>query len=117
MEYKSKFTGQEIDNILTSVVESKQDDEYFATKEELTNLTNEVITYEEVHAAAYTDLDSRLKDVRSLISGVAVTKEEFQEGLQSITDEIIVNEEIHAAAYADFDSRLAAIEAALANII
>lgn len=87
-----------------------------ATKEELATLQNEVIANEEVHAAAYSDLDSRLKDIGSLISGVAVTKEEFQEGLQAITDEIVANEEVHAAALTDLNSRLAALEAALLSI-
>ena len=75
-------------------------------RNELSNLTNEMIANEEVHAAAYNDLDSRLKDVGSLISGVAVTKEEFQEGIQSITNEIVENEEVHAAALNDLNNRI-----------
>lgn len=80
-----------------------------ATKEELESLTNEMIANEEVHAAAYNDLDSRLKDVGSLISGVAVTKEEFQEGIQAITNEIIDNEKVNATALNDLNKRVNAI--------
>lgn len=86
-------------------------DEKMATKEELTNLTNEMVANEEVHAAVYADLDSRLRDIGSLISGVAVTKEEFQEGLQSITDEMVANEEVVAAALNEINNRIAALEA------
>lgn len=92
------------------------DTSMLATKEELTNLTNEMVANEEVHAAAYSDLDSRLKDIGSLISGVAVTKEEFQEGLQSITDEIVSNEEVHAAALTDLDSRLRDIGSLISGV-
>lgn len=99
-----------------TALQEHQDISHLATKEELTNLTNEMVANEEVHAAAYNDLDSRLKDIGSLISGVAVTKEEFQEGLQAITDEMVANEEVHAAAYSDLNSRLAALEAALSSI-
>lgn len=86
-----------------------QDISHLAKKEELDNLANEMVANEEVHAAAYNDLDSRLKDIGSLISGVAVTKEEFQEGLQAITDEIVANEEVIAAALTDLNNRIQAI--------
>ena len=100
-EKVAKFKGQTFD------WSSGFDTSSLATKEELNNLTNEMVANEEVHAAAYTDLDSRLKDIGSLISGVAVTKEEFQEGLQSITDEIIANEEVAAASLNDLEERKA----------
>lgn len=105
-----------VDSLLEPGGGGEQPEGDYATKEELTNLANEMVANEEVHAAAYSDLDSRLKDIGSLISGVAVTKEEFQEGLQAITDEIIANEEVHAAALTDLNSRLAALEAALLSI-
>lgn len=92
-----------------TALQEHQDISHLATKDEVADLTNEMIANEEVHAAAYTDLDSRLKDIGSLISGVAVTKEEFQEGLQNITNEIIANEEVHAAAYNDLNERINAI--------
>ena len=69
-------------------------------------VTRAIVENEEVTAAALNDLDSRLKDVGSLISGVAVTKEEFQEGIQSITNEIVENEEVHAAALNDLNNRI-----------
>lgn len=112
-EKVAKFKGQTFD---WSGGGEDIDISHLATKEELTNLVSEMVANEEVHAAAYNDLDSRLKDIGSLISGVAVTKEEFQEGLQAITDEMVANEEVHAAAYSDLDSRLAALEAALSSI-
>lgn len=99
-----------------TALQEHQDISHLATNEALANLTNEMVANEEVHAAAYSDLDSRLKDIGSLISGVAVTKEEFQEGLQAITNEIVANEEVHAAALTDLNSRLAALEAALLSI-
>lgn len=89
-----------------TALQEHQDISHLATKEELTSLTNEMIANEEVHAAAYNDLDSRLKDVSSLISGVAVTKEEFQEGIQSVTNEMIANEEVTAAALNELDERV-----------
>lgn len=92
-----------------TALQEHQDISHLATKEELESLTNEMIANEEVHAAAYNDLDSRLKDVGSLISGVAVTKEEFQEGIQAITNEIIDNEEVNAAALNDLNERVNAI--------
>lgn len=98
-----------------TALQEHQDVSHLATKEELTNLTNEMVANEEVHAAAYTDLDSRLKDIGSLISGVAVTKEEFQEGLQSITDEIIANEEVTAASLTDLNNRIQDIITRLNN--
>lgn len=105
-----------VDGLLGPGGGGEQPEGDYATKEELANLTNEMVANEEVHAAAYSDLDSRLTDIGSLISGVAVTKEEFQEGLQAITDEIVANEEVHAAALTDLNSRLAALEAALLSI-
>ena len=96
-------TEQYVDDAIANV---DVDTSNLATKEELESLTNEMIANEEVHAAAYNDLDSRLKDVGSLISGVAVTKEEFQEGIQSITNEIVENEEVHAAALNDLNNRI-----------
>lgn len=92
-----------------TALQEHQDISHLATKDEVADLTNEMIANEEVHAAAYNDLDSRLKDIGSLISGVAVTKEEFQEGIQNITNEIIANEEVHAAALNDLNERINAI--------
>lgn len=92
-----------------TALQEHQDISHLATKDEVTNLTNEMVANEEVHAAAYTDLDSRLKDIGSLISGVAVTKEEFQEGLQNITNEVVANEEVTAAALNDLNERVNAI--------
>lgn len=92
-----------------TALQEHQDISHLATKDEVTNLINEMVANEEVHAAAYTDLDSRLKDIGPLISGVAVTKEEFQEGLQNITNEVVANEEVTAAALNDLNERINAI--------
>lgn len=98
-----------------TALQEHQDISHLATKDEVTNLINEMVANEEVTAAAYTDLDSRLKDISSLISGVAVTKEEFQEGLQNITNEVVANEEVTAAALNDLNARLNEILTRLTN--
>jgi hypothetical protein len=97
-------TEQYVDDAIANV---DVDTDNLATKEELTSLTNEMIANEEVHAAAYNDLDSRLKDVGSLISGVAVTKEELAAEVATINNVILENEEVHAAALNDLEERKA----------
>ena len=100
-----------------TALQEHQDISHLATKDEVTDLANEMVANEEVHAAAYTDLDSRLKDISSLISGVAVTREEFQEGLQNITNEMVANEEVTAAALNELNARLESISRQLTSII
>lgn len=76
-EKVAKFKGQTFDwNTL--------DISSLATKEELTNLQNEIIANEEVVAAAFNEVNERLDEIGENIAGEAVTKEEFSEAIEGI---------------------------------
>lgn len=96
MAYKSKFTGREIDDLLTSVQEGivgdsgsgDVDASSLATKEELENLTNEILKNEEVVAAAFNDVNGRINAISENVSGTTVTKEEFESTVAIINESI-----------------------------
>ena len=80
-----------------------------ATKEELNDLAEEIVINEEVHAAALTDLNTRLNALSENVTGKAATKDELQETVEYFTTTIEENEEVHAAAINDLNDRLNAI--------
>lgn len=66
-----------------------------ATKDELADLTNEIIANEEVVAAAFNDVNERLKEISENAAGDAVTKDEFNQMVG------LINESLEAKANAD----------------
>ena len=96
--------------VVTAALNNKVDKSY--VDEKITDLTNEMIANEEVHAGAYNDLNTRLNELSENVHGETVTKEE----LQNLQNEVIANEEITASAINDLNTRLAALEAAIANL-
>lgn len=59
-----------------------------ATKEEVTNLQNEVIANEEVTAAAFNEINDRINAISENVSGTTVTKEEFESTVTTINESI-----------------------------
>ena len=59
-----------------------------ATKEEVTNLQNEVITNEEVSAAAFNEINDRINAISENVSGTTVTKEEFETTVTTLNESI-----------------------------
>lgn len=59
-----------------------------ATKEEVTNLQNEVIANEEVSAAAFNEINDRINAISENVSGTTVTKEEFEGAVTTINESI-----------------------------
>lgn len=84
-------------------------------RNELSNLTNEMIANEEVVAAALNDLDVRVKEVSANVSGETATKVELQDAVISLTNTILENEEITATALNDLNTRLNEILTRLNN--
>lgn len=66
----------------------------FATKEELTSLTNEIIANEEVHAGAYNDLNTRLNELSENVQGETVTKEEFNAAIEGVNNGISAKQDV-----------------------
>ena len=87
----------------------KVDTSTLATKEELNDLAEEIVINEEVHAAALTDLNTRLNALSENVTGKAATKDELQETVEYFTTTIEENEEVHAAAINDLNDRLNAL--------
>ena len=87
-----------------------------ASKEELQNLQNEIITNEEITAAAFNDVNERINAISENVSGTTVTKEELGSTVETIKNIIVENEEITATAINDLNTRLAALEAAIINL-
>ena len=84
-------------------------------RNELSNLTNEMIANEEVVATALNDLDVRVKEVSANVSGETATKVELQDAVTSLTNTILENEEITATALNDLNTRLNEILTRLNN--
>lgn len=84
-------------------------------RNELSNLTNEMIANEEVTAAALNELNERVKEVSANVSGETATKVELQDAVTSLTNTILENEEITAAALNDLNTRLNEILTRLNN--
>lgn len=98
-----------------TAIQEHQDISHLATKEELTNLTNEMVANEEVHAAALNDLNNRLGMLAENVQGETVTKEEFETAVETINNTIVENEEIAAAALNDLNSQIKEIITRLNN--
>lgn len=96
--------------VVTETLNDKADISY--VDEQITDLTNEMIANEEVHASAYNDLNTRLNELSENVHGETITKEEFQ----NLQNEVIANEEVAASAINDLNTRLAALEAVIANL-
>lgn len=59
-----------------------------ATKEEVTNLQNEVIANEEVSAAAFNEINDRINAISENVSGTTVTKGEFETTVTTLNESI-----------------------------
>lgn len=71
-----------------TAIQEHQDISHLATKEELTNLTNEMVANEEVHAAALNDLNNRLGMLAENVQGETVTKEEFETAVNNLNESL-----------------------------
>ena len=103
-EKVAKFKGQTFD---WSGGGGSIDLSTLATKEEVQNLTNEMIANEEVHAAALNDLNDRINEISENVSGAAATKEELEAAINGVVDTILENEEVAAAAFNDLNESIA----------
>lgn len=84
-------------------------------RNELSNLTNEMIANEEVTAAALNELNERVNEISENVSGETATKVELQDAVTSLTNTILENEEITATALNDLNTRLNEILTRLNN--
>lgn len=64
-----------------------------ATKEEVTNLQNEVIANEEVSAAAFNEINERINAISENVGGTTVTKEEFESTVTTINESIATKQD------------------------
>lgn len=71
-----------------TAIQEHQDISHLATKEELTNLTNEMVANEEVVAAAINDLNNRLGKLAENVQGETVTKEEFETAVNNLNESL-----------------------------
>lgn len=71
-----------------TALQEHQDISHLATKEEVTNLQNEVIANEEVSAAAFNEINNRINAISENVSGTTVTKEEFEGAVTTINESI-----------------------------
>ena len=71
-----------------TALQEHQDISHLATKEEVTNLQNEVIANEEVSAAAFNEINDRINAISESVSGTTVTKEEFESTVTTINESI-----------------------------
>ena len=93
---KETATNEAIAGVSTSVETLRSDvAETYATKEDLegtneslANLTNEILTNEEVVAAAFNDVNDRLNAISENVSGTTVTKEEFETTVTTLNESI-----------------------------
>lgn len=94
-----------------TALQEHQDISHLATKEELTSLTNEMITNEEVTAAALNELNERVNEISENVSGGAVTKEEFEEAIKTLSDaDVAINEAI-----SEVDEKVSSLETTVAD--
>lgn len=97
-----------VDSLLEPGGGGEQPEGDYATKEELTNLTNEIIDNEEVTAAALIDHENRVANLEDGIPSTYTKKQSFDTAIQELTQNIIDNEEITAAALIDLCKRVEA---------
>lgn len=90
-EKVAKFKGQTFD---WSGGGEDIDISHLATKEELTNLVSEMVANEEVHAAAYNDLNTRLNELSENVQGETVTKEEFNAAIEGVNNDISAKQDV-----------------------
>lgn len=76
-----------------TALQEHQDISHLATKEEVTNLQNEVIANEEVSAAAFNDINERIEQLSENVSGAAATKEELAEAVTTLNGSIATKQD------------------------
>ena len=84
-EKVAKFKGQTFD---WSGGGADIDLSTLATKEELTNLTNEMVANEEIVASSLNDLNNRLGMLAENVQGETVTKEEFETAVSDLNESL-----------------------------
>jgi len=77
-----------------TALQEHQDISHLATKEEVTNLQNEVLANEEVVAASLNDLNTRIEEIAENVGGAAATKEELAEAIEGVNATITEKETV-----------------------
>lgn len=90
----------------TTSLQEHQDIRHLATKEAVTNLTNNVLDNEEIYAAAVNDLNIRVVNTDSTLSTEISNRESLQTEFQTFKTQVTENEEIWAIALTDINDRI-----------
>lgn len=77
-----------------TALQEHQDISYLATKEELTNITNEIIDDEEVLAYSLNELNDRVNNISEELSGDFATKEEFDSAIENLNAADSTNQQV-----------------------
>lgn len=78
--------------VVTETLNDKADISY--VDEQITDLTNEMIANEEVHAGAYNDLNTRLNELSENVHGETITKEEFNAAIEGVNNGISAKQDV-----------------------
>lgn len=98
-----------------TALQEHQDISHLATKEEVTNLQNEVIANEEVSAAAFNEINNRINAISENVSGTTVTKEEFESTVETINQTISDNKSATDTAIEGLETSIGNVDAKFAN--
>lgn len=90
----------------TTSLQEHQDISHLATKEVVTNLTNDVLDNEEIYAAAVNDLNIRIVNADSVLSTEISNRESLQTEFQTFKTQVTENEEVWAIALTDINDRI-----------
>ena len=88
-------------NVVISV-----DTSNLATKEEVANLTNDILDNEEVVASAINDLNVRINELSENVSGEAATKVELNDAVDTINQTIDANDARYAEEFTSLDTQI-----------
>lgn len=90
----------------TTSLQEHQDISHLATKEAVTNLTNNVLDNEEIYAAAVNDLNMRVVNTDSVLSTEISNRESLQTEVQTFKTQVTENEEVWATSLTDINTRI-----------
>ena len=90
----------------TTSLQEHQDISHLATKEAVTNLTNDVLDNEEIYAAAVNDLNMRVVNTDSTLSTEISNRESLQTEFQTFKTQVTENEEVWTIALTDINDRI-----------
>ncbi len=98
-----------------TALQEHQDISHLATKDELNDLTEDIITNEDIASAAFAELSQRIDLKTDRLERVKSTRDELAVQVESIFSTILENEDVISAALAEINGRIAHIEEVLKN--